>query len=574
MKQATLPHIALFGASTLAIAIAGCGGSSATTPQTLAETVIGTVKPAAPCAGLAGMAIPVAAIGLPTSGATVNAAAPVTDTDASGAARDYCKVTGVINPVDPAAAPIRFEVNLPAAWNQRALQMGGGGTDGTVVTGLGNYVSQPVTQATALAQGFVTLGSDSGHNADKDPPFDTHFALNQEQLLNFGQYQVKKTLDTARALMKAYYGSAPRYTYFAGGSQGGHEAFDAAQRYPDDYDGVIAQFPAYNVVNMHLGAQAQAQAIYGNKSGVASAAWMNPAKVAMLVKAVATACDGLDGVTDGLISNVKACNAAFTIDTVKATLRCPDGADTGNTCLSDAQIGAVGKINSPVNFSFAFSGGSTSYPRWPILEGGTFLNNHLGKSNTAVNPPIVPFDPINGSAFQLLPAAGTIKGVITQNFDTDALAFDPNQWISRIKTVSGWMDASSTDLGRFKAKGGKMLMAHGTIDDSISPYNTINYYNRLVSDNGQATVDAFARFFLIPGFGHGEGIFLAKWDSLAALQAWVEKGVAPAGLVATDGNANTPTAGRTRPLCVYPQYPKYKGSGDVNLAASFECTNP
>jgi feruloyl esterase len=520
------------------------------------------------------MNVPIASIGLPTSGATVSAATPVTDTDTAGAARSYCMVTGVIKPVDSAAAPIRFQVNLPASWNQRALQMGGGGTDGTVVTGLGSYVAQPASEATALAQGFVTLGSDSGHNADKDPPFDTHFALNQEQLLNFGQFQIKKTLDTARAVMKAYYGTTPRYTYFAGGSQGGHEGFDAAQRYPESYDGVIAQYPAYNVVNMHMGSQAQAQAIYGNQSGVVSAAWMNPAKVATLVKAVASACDGLDGVADGIIGNVKACNAAFTIDTLKASLRCAAGADTGDTCLSDAQIGAVAKISSPVSFSFAFSGGSTSYPRWPILEGATFLNNHLGKTNTALNPPVVPFDPVNGSAFQLLPAAGTIKGVITQDFSTDALAFDPNQWVSRIQSASGWLDASSTDLGRFKAKGGKLLMTHGTIDDSITPHNTIAYYQRLVEANGQANVDAFVRFYLIPGFGHGDGIFRARWNSLGALQDWVEKGIAPGNLVASDGNTGTATAGRTRPLCVYPQYPKYSGSGDVNLAASFVCTNP
>jgi feruloyl esterase len=551
--------------------IAGCGGNSAA-PAAAAPAVLASVKASAGCATLAGMSIPIAAIGLPTSGATVLAAQAVTDTDASGAARDYCKVTGNINPVDPAAAPIRFEVNLPSTWNQRALQMGGGGTDGTVVTGLGYYVSQPASQPTALAQGYVTLGSDSGHNADKDPPFDTHFALNQEQLLNFGQYQIKKTLDTARALTRAYYGQAPRYTYFAGGSQGGHEGFDAAQRYPDDYDGVIAQFPAYNVVNMHMGALAQVQALYGNQSGVASAAWMNPAKVAMLVKAAVTACDGLDGVADGLISNVKACNAAFTIDTVKATLRCANGADTGDTCLSEAQIGAISKINSPVNYSFAFSGGSTTYPRWPILEGATFLNNHLGKSNTIQNPPVLPFDPVAGSPFQMGPASGTVRGIIAQNFSIDTLAFDPNAWVARIQTASGWLDASSTDLGRFKAKGGKLLLAHGTIDDSISPYNTINYYNKLVAANGQDAVDSFARFYLIPGFGHGEGIFNAKWDALAALQAWVEQGTAPKDLVVTDGNAAN--GGRTRPLCVYPSYPKYQGSGDINNSGNYACTNP
>ena len=554
----------------VAAAVAACGGTPTTPAATTASLT--SIRAAVACASLAGMGIPIADIGLPSGGASVLAAVPVTDTDSAGSARDYCKVTGNIHPLDPAAAPIRFEVNLPASWNQRALQMGGGGTDGTVVTGLGSYVSQPDTQATALARGFVTLGSDSGHNADKDPPFDTHFALNQEQLLNFGQYQIKKTLDTARALMKAYYGQAPRYIYFAGGSQGGHEAFDAAQRYPDDYDGVIAMFPAYNIINMHLGALAQVQALYGKQSGVASAAWMNPAKVAMLVKAAVAACDSLDGAADGLISNVQACNAAFTIETVKARLRCAEGADTGDTCLSDAQIGAVARINAPVNYSFAFSGGSTSYPRWPILEGGTFLNNHLGKSNVVQNPPVLPFDPINGSPFQMGPAAGTVRGIIVQDFSIDTLAFDPERWIPRIQAVSGWMDAASVNLDRFKARGGKLLLAHGTIDDSISPHNSIRYYDKLVAAYGQSAADAFSRFYLIPGFGHGEGIFNAKWDSLAALQAWVEVGQAPRDQVTSDGNSGS--GGRTRPLCVYPQYPKYSGSGDLNVASSYQCSQP
>lgn len=556
-----------FQPGVLALAIATLCSSAAAAPTPNA-------KAAPACAALAGMNIPASRIDLPTRGATVDAAVPTVDVDTAGAARDYCKVTGVIHPVDPNAAPIRFQVNLPARWNQRALQMGGGGTDGTVVTGLGSYVGQPASQPTALAQGFVTLGSDSGHNADSDPPFDTHFALNQEQLLNFGQLQVKKTLDTAQAIIKTYYRKKPRYVYFAGGSQGGHEAFDAAQRYPKDYDGVIAQYPAYNIINMHLGSQAQAQAVYGHQSGVASPSWLNPAKVATLVKAVAGTCDKLDGVEDGIIGNVQACNKAFTIETVKASLRCPDGRDTGDGCLSDAQIGTVAKIASPVQFNFAFASGASSYPRWPILEGATFLNNHLGRTNTAQNPPVVPFDPVNGSAFQLLPASGTIKGIITRDFATDPLAFDADTWVPRIRQVSDWMEATSTDLDAFRRRGGKMLMTHGTIDDSITPHNTIAYYRKLVAANGQAKVDDFVRFYLIPGFGHGDGIFRARWDSLGALQAWVEHGRAPRDLVASDGNVGTPGAGRTRPLCAYPAYPQYQGRGNVNAASSFKCAQP
>ncbi|GGR17789.1 tannase/feruloyl esterase family alpha/beta hydrolase [Deinococcus ruber] len=493
-------------------------------------------------------------------------------------ARSYCKATGSILSLDSAASPIRFEMNLPASWNQRALQFGGGGTDGSVVTGLGQYSEEPANIATLLARGYVTLGSDSGHDATGKPPFDTSFALNQEELMNFAQYQVKKTVDVAKFLMQKVYGQKPRYTYFAGGSQGGHEAFDAAQRYGGDYDGVIANYPAYNLQNMWQGALAQAKAIYGNASGVASPAWSNPAKVATLVTYVASQCDGLDGVSDGIISNVPACNAKVTMQAVRAALRCPDGTDTGDTCFSDAQLEAVEKIGSPVQFSFAFASGTTTYPKWPILEGATFRSNHLGQSNTA-DPTKVPFVP-GGTAFQYFPGKGDVQGFITQNLSYDPLAFDPSQWVTRLQQVSGWTDAVSTNLSAFTAHGGKLLLTHGTIDDSITPYNTIQYWQKLVAANGQSAVSQFARFYLIPGKGHGEGLFNAKVDMLSALEAWVEQGVAPMNLIASDGNTDAATAatnGRTRPLCEYGSYPKYIGpesatQTQMNDAANFTCT--
>lgn len=557
-------------ATPCVLLLAGCNGGDGSDVTLIQQQVA--------CASLKGLSIPAAWIGLPTSGAIVVGATATTDTDGSGTARDYCVVTGNILSVDPTASPIRFQVNLPKLWNRKALQYGGGGTNGTVVTALGPYSGAPTNIPTPLANGYVTLGSDSGHDAAGKPPFDTSFALNQEQLLNFAQQQVKKTIDTARAIMNAMYGSGPRYTYFAGGSQGGHEAFDAAQRYPDDYDGVIAQYPAYNLQNMWLGAQAQAIAIYGTRLGVPSASWSNPAKIATLVAAVVKACDALDGLADGIIGNVPACNRVYTMDTVRSTLRCPGGADTGNTCFSDPQLVAIGKIASPVQFSFAFEGGSTTFPRWPILEGATFLGNHLGRTDTA-DLSKFPFAP-DGTAFQLFPAKGAIQGFLTQDMNYDPLAFVPDQWVGRIQQVSHWTDAVSTDLSRFSARGGKMLLSHGTIDDSITTHNTIAYWERLVAANGQAALDKWVRFYLIPGMGHGSGIFSAKIDQLAALEAWVEEGRPPGQLITTDGNtaaASAATNGRTRPLCLYGSYPKYTGPGSptqaqANDASNFTCT--
>jgi pimeloyl-ACP methyl ester carboxylesterase len=565
MTKSTLAGTAI--AAVLALALAGCNNDDDNAePTQLSQKVA--------CSTLQGMSIPASSIGLPTGGATVTSATDTTDTDGAGTARSYCLVLGSIMPVDPNASPIKFEVNLPKTWNLRALQFGGGGTDGTLVTGLGAFSGAPSSIPTPLGRGYVTLGSDSGHDATGKPPFDTSFALNQEELLNFGQQQVKKTVDAAKAIVDQMYGRKPKYTYFAGGSQGGHEAFDAAQRYPDDYNGVIAQFPAYNLQNMWLGAQAQAIAIYGHKLGVPSPSWSSPAKIATLVAAVVNACDSLDGVSDGIVGNVPACNQVFTIDTVKSTLRCEGGADTGDNCFSDAQLGEIEKIASPVEFSFTFEGGANTYPRWPILEGATFLQNHLGMTDTA-DLSKIPFVP-GGSAFQLFPAKGMIQGFITQDLTADPLAFDPDQWVARIQEVSHWTDAVSTDLSKFSGKGGKMLLMHGTIDDSISPYNTIAWWSKLVTANGQDNVDKFARFYYVPGMGHGGGIFNATTDWLATLEAWVEHGEAPGKLIATDGNAGAATAatnGRSRPLCLYGTYPKYTGPASPTQAQANDANN-
>src|SRR2546427_4306641 len=232
------------------------------------------------CSALRGIVIPRDAIGLPTNGGLVVSASVVMAADAGNSNGEFCKVLGSIRPVDPTAPDIKFEVNLPGNWNNRMLQMGGGGFDGTLVTGLGGVSNQPPSAPTPLALGYVTLGSDSGHEGAGG--FDAAFALNDEALANFGHLQIKKTHDAAMYLIKAHYGSLPQHSYFAGASQGGHEGFVAAQKYPADFDGVIAQYPAYNVVLMHLGSQVFAKVLYGGNG----AGGINPGKVKTLVAAV------------------------------------------------------------------------------------------------------------------------------------------------------------------------------------------------------------------------------------------------------------------------------------------------
>lgn len=568
------PSVRPLSICAMSMALIACSS-----PPTLVRTgPLPRVEAALACNALAGLTVPAQAIGLPTQGATVLAALEVKDTDASDSQRIYCKVTGQIQSMDTSASPIRFQINLPRHWNQRFLQFGGGGTNGRVVSADGASTGAPAKLATPLARGYVTLGSDSGHDANGKPPFDTSFAFNQEELMNFAQWQIKKTLDVAKYVSLQLYKQKPAYVYFAGGSQGGHEAFDAAQRYPQDYDGIIAQYPAYNVINMWLGAQAQAQAVYGQQLGVPSPAWMDPAKVAHLVDHVRQECDALDGLSDGLISNVVACNTRVTPQTIRAQLRCPEGQDMGHTCLSDPQLEAVRKIASPVQFGFRLADASGTYPRWPILEGATFAAvEHLGKTPVAdVNK--LPFAP-DGSAFQLFPAKGGIQGFITRDAKQDPLAFQPQQWVRRIQQVSAWTDASNTDLRPFAARGGKMLMTHGSIDDSISPHNSIAYWERLQSTNGKDAVRAFARFYLIPGYGHGKGLFKSAHDWLGTLEQWVEQGQAPQNLVAMDDNntaSSKATNGRTRPLCEYGTYPRYNGpqpprQDQANNAQWFSC---
>lgn len=511
------------------------------------------LAPAA-CAALKDLAIPASAIGLPTSGAVVQTAAMVAASEAKNVNGDFCKVTGIVKPRNPGSPNLEFEVNLPSNWNRRALQMGGGGYDGSLVTGLTGFTLQPANTSNPLKQGYVTLGSDGGHKGAQG--FDGSFGMDDEALANFGKESVKKAHDAAMAVIRKAYGRAPERFYFIGGSQGGHEALDAAARYPADYDGVVAHYPAYNVTMLHLGSLNVGRALYED----AGAGWIDPKHTKLITDAVYAKCDGLDGAQDGIIGNVAACNAAFDIK----TLRCPNGA-AGDSCLSDPQIHAVGIITSDYKPGVPIAG-ATSFPKWPLLEGALFA----AASNLGEGPR--PSNPISGKE-PLLYRAGdqTVKFILTRDAKFDPLQFDPKKYQARIATVGSIMDVTNVSLEKFRAKGGKIIMTHGTADDFITPHNSINYYDKQVAEFGQARLNSFMRFYVIPGFAHGYGGFNAKFDSLTALQNWVENGQAPSGLVATDGNPG-PNAGRSRPLCEWPKWPKFTGKpGTENSAASFTC---
>ena len=504
------------------------------------------------CMALQGMLISPDKIGELVRRAVVYSADLLKGDQAAGGG--FCKVLGGIEPVDPKAPNINFQINLPLTWNDKIIQYGGGGYDGTLIEAVKNVSFGSDAVQTPLQRGYVTFGSDSGHQSPS--VLDGKFLLNDEALANFGGLQIKKTHDVAIAVISDYYGRKPQKTYIQGNSQGGHESLIAIQRWPADYDGAIVTHPANPFSALQLSGNHLAKAFY-RKGG-----YLSPAKVELLNSAVTRACDKLDGVEDGLISNTAACDATFKVE----DLRCGSGKDEGDTCLSDAQIGVLKTINTPYKSLVELQDGVEGFARWPIFQGGDLYGLWgFGLSPELTDPPT----PIANFGLAVL-ADPLIRYAIVRDPKFNTMSFDPAKYAKRIAQVSKLTDANSADLSAFEKRGGKMLLMHGTIDFAISPYNTVSYYERVVKTMGADNVHSFMRFYLVPGFGHGSGKFIAAWDPLTALENWVEKGSAPENLIVSD--AGKDGAGRTRPMCEYPSYPKYKsGATDPSNAENFEC---
>jgi feruloyl esterase len=377
-------------------------------------------------------------------------------------------------------------------------------------------------------------------------------------------------------LVKARYGvDAPSKAYFAGGSTGGREAVSVAQRWPADWDGIIAWYPAWNQLSAMLGGHRASRAL------AQPGAYPNTPKRLLVFQAALEACDALDGVADGLVSDQQRCNGLF--DPATATrngtpVRCAGGGDTGDGCLSDAQINALKAMNTETRFNFFLASGSRGYPGYNVWGADLGIT-----SNPSPLQPTVTF--LNFGTAQPanpMPAAApyiskqldqVIKVGVTRDPNFNSLTLDPENpgpWGNRLSELSTLLDVSS-DLSAFVARGGKLLLAHGLSDVLVSSRATEQYYQRLRAQFGPAGVDRFARYYEVPGYGHAVStVFNAAWDSLTALEQWAEQGTAPTAQVVTD-TAGVP--GRTRPLCDHPKWPQYKGSGDVNLAASFNCVN-
>jgi feruloyl esterase len=433
-----------------------------------------------------------------------------------------------------------------------------------------------------LSRGYATFGSDSGHQANPlTTSRDGAFGANDEMLRNFSGDAIKKTRDVAVAVIQSRYADTVQQTYFAGGSTGGREALIAVTRWPEDYSGAIVLYPAWNAVALDLQFGRITRALAQPN------AYPTRAKRKLLLDASLAACDSLDGVADKVISNVRACNASFNPRTALLNgvpLRCPGGTDAGDSCLSDAQITGFEVTNTPLVLNYRLASGETTYPgfnTWGTdfgVPGTSPLQPTVLTLSLGTDQPANPMPPVTATTSP--PYGSTfwdqwVRFFVTRNPAANSLALDPQNpgaLQGRIVTLSGIQDANVSDLTPFLDKGGRILMAHGSHDALVSTRATEQYLERLRSTMGGPRVDSFLRYYEIPGYGHAaSSVFNAAWDSLTTLENWAERGIEPPAQIVAD-TAGVP--GRTRPLCVYPAYPRYRGTGDVNVAGSFVCTAP
>ena len=471
---------------------------------------------------------------------------------------EHCQVIGAIAPADPKAPRIRFQVNLPTQWNGNSLQYGGGGFNGVLINGLSLTPSARPDRPGPLARGYVTYGTDSGHQNAPGVPLQA-FALNDEALVNFAHASYKKVRDVAVDLMQRRYGAVPRKLYFFGSSEGGCEGITMAQRYPADFDGIFSRVPVINWVALQVA---------GTRAGVAQFGdgWLAPDKVKLVHDAVAAACDALDGLADGIVSDFEECTRVFDVD----KLRCTAGPGAG--CLTEPQVRAVQALHTPLRLNYPLANDVRGYPAWG--RGG---ENAPGSGpvggwpswQTGSAPPTVPPGPSSSRAW--LYGSGAIQYFIARDPLYDPRRFNPDEFVGRMRAVSALMDSTNPDLAAFAARGGKLIISEHMADYAQSPYAGIEYYKTVVERMGQAAADGFLRIYVTPGADHmGIGAPSAV-DMVEVLSDWVERGKAPGDLVQATHELKPPFPVVTmRPMCRYPAFPRYRG-GDAARAESFEC---
>jgi pimeloyl-ACP methyl ester carboxylesterase len=549
-------HHAMLAGSVAAVALISAAG-------------VAPAQTAQSCAQLASLKIAAADIGLPTNGATIASAqiatVPADPAQPNAGTREYCKILGSIAPVDRNAPPINFEVNLPTQWNGKAVQYGGGGSNGVLITGLNPLRDARRDTPVPVARGFATWGTDSGHQ-NENLEHDRAFALNDEALENMAHAAYKKTHDVGVRLVRALYDRAPAKIYFYGGSEGGREALMMAQRYPDDFDAIVSVVPVAYYTGGNL---ARARLAPLQQDG----GWINPAKVKTIHAAVNAACDELDGLKDGVIGQYLGCNSLFDV----TKLRCPNGLDAGNHCLSDKQIAADLFLHRPYRHEIALKNGVSEFPGWNyagVDQPGGMEENITGKA-----PPRFPITNEDEQSGGWINSEGFVRYMFARDAKYNPLQFSERQFGARIREVSEMFDTTNPDLSAFLNSGGKLILKGNGADYQRSLLQEVAYYKSVVAKMGQARADSFIRFYVTPGVNHGgEGKQAdgkpvpSDVDLLGALDAWSDKGEAPGVLMQVTQETQAPfKVIASRPMCLFPAYPRYTGTGDPNSASSFSC---
>ena len=463
---------------------------------------------------------------------------------ADSAAPAHCEVTGTLSP------EIAFEVSLPATWNGRFYMIGNGGHAGEALDDAGR-VSQ---RNEALRLGFAFAQTNTGHDARKEPGA-TFVVSNPQKAIDYAYRAVHLTATTAKDITKDYYGKAISRSYWNSCSNGGRQGLIEAQRFADDFDGIVANAPWVSQTGFTIGAMWNQKAL--------SEAPVTPAKLALVAGKVMAKCDAIDGLKDGLIDDPRKCD----FDPRRDVAACPAGTDDA-TCLTPKQAEAIAKI-----YSGPVSNGKPFFPGYMpgseavvagLFGGGTgsgWLNVIV-----AAQPDAKPAD------FNL--AENTIRYLAhtPPQPDYDYKSFDYDKDLHLLDAWSKQVDASNPDLSKFKKHGGKLLMTYGWADSILQPMMGVHYYEQAVAKNGADTRDFF-RLFMIPGMEHcGGGIGPDRQDSVTAVIDWVEKGKAPESIVAS--RVVNDQVVRTRPLCPYPQVARYSGQGSIDEAANFRCVAP
>jgi pimeloyl-ACP methyl ester carboxylesterase len=454
---------------------------------------------------------------------------------ASDSAPEHCRVGLLVQP------DMNIEVNLPARWNGRLYMFGNGGFAGESFDTAGRAANR----ARGLKAGFATAATDTGHSAQREPG--GTFAVNRQKFIDFGFRSLHVTAETAKRLIAAYYSDPLAKSYFDGCSTGGRQALMLAQRFPSDFDGIIAGAPGLDYTGGQLAR------VYW-KQGLAA----NPfpaAKLNLLASRVYEQCDARDGLKDGVIDSPQRCDFRPARDLP----RC-EGASDRPDCFTANQIAALERLYGDVTRQ-----GKRYYPGWPIGSESAWIGQHIDGPNgqSAWNGYATGF-------IRFILGPGTPLAALN---DADAIPkFDFEKDYDHLAFARQVLDATNPDLTAFREHGGKLLMYFGWADPQLNPRMGLEYYEDVTAKMGPSTPE-FARLFMAPGMFHcGGGVGTSTFDTATPLVRWVEEGTAPASIPAAR-IANGQTV-RTRPLCPWPEVAQYSGSGSIDDAANFSCQSP